>query len=463
MKILLTGLFALGTLAAQTPAGAAKERAIERAMQTMHEKLAAIEAQRPMFEADLEMLQPKLAAIAAAAQREAEPALEMALAKAQRQMSLLDEQRLDMKMDLNMKLDLDMLHEPPLFAMAFDPQQPAPAVAPQPPDAPAMAAAASARAAMRMRDHGTYRRGTQALDEHRYEEAIGNFDAVASRKEPKADGALYWKAYALNKLGKKQDAIAALDLLAKEYAQSPWLNDAKALRIEVQQGSGQPVSPESQTDEDLKLLAINSLMNTEQDRAMPLLEKVLNDPKAGPKVRQRALFVMAQSRSPKSRETLTAIAKGGGNPDMQMKAIEYLGNNGAKVELAQLYSSLSSPEAKIAAIDGLMNARDYEKLGEIAKAERDVKLRSAAISRLGSFRNEKIGEMLVSMYSSESEPQIKRSIVDGLYNQRNGKLLVEVARKETDRSMKIFIVERLSNMMSKSKEAADYMLELLNK
>jgi hypothetical protein len=54
---------------------------------------------------------------------------------------------------------------------------------------------------------------------------------------------------------------------------------------------------------------------------------------------------------------------------------------------------------------------------------------------------------------------VKRSIVDSLRSQRNAKGLVDLARKETDPSMKKEIVSRLSNM--KSKESADYLMELL--
>ena len=60
---------------------------------------------------------------------------------------------------------------------------------------------------------------------------------------------------------------------------------------------------------------------------------------------------------------------------------------------------------------------------------------------------------------AETDPAMKRSIVDGLRSQRNAKGLVDLARKETDPAMKREIVSRLSNM--KSKESADYLMELL--
>ena len=69
------------------------------------------------------------------------------------------------------------------------------------------------------------------------------------------------------------------------------------------------------------------------------------------------------------------------------------------------------------------------------------------------------GDALVSLYTSESDPAAKRAIVDSLHSERNAKALVDLARKESDPAMKREIVARLSRM--KSKEAADYLMELL--
>ena len=308
-------------------------------------------------------------------------------------------------------------------------------------------------------DHGSYRNGTRALDEKKYDDAIRNFDQVIERKDSRSDGAMYWKAYAFNRQGKRTEAAAALDQLQRDYPQSAWLNDAKALRLEVQQSSGQAVSPDSQTDDDLKLLAINGLMHSDPERATPLLEKVLADPKAPPKVKERALFVLMQNKSVKSREILMRIAKGGGNPDLQVKAIEFLGVSGDNSELADLYRNATSPQVKEAILNGLMISGDADKLADIAKSEKDAKLRAAAIQRVGASRGDKAVDLLTSLYASETDINVKHSILDALFVHRGAKPLVELARKERDPAMKKIIVERLS--MMKDKEATDYMMELL--
>jgi hypothetical protein len=92
-------------------------------------------------------------------------------------------------------------------------------------------------------------------------------------------------------------------------------------------------------------------------------------------------------------------------------------------------------------------------------ADREGSCAASAIQALGSMNATKTGDSLVSMYGSETDPAVKRSIVDSLHSQRNAKALVDLARKETDPEMKREIVSRLSNI--KSKESDDYFLELL--
>jgi hypothetical protein len=50
--------------------------------------------------------------------------------------------------------------------------------------------------------------------------------------------------------------------------------------------------------------------------------------------------------------------------------------------------------------------------------------------------------------------------VDSLSGQRNAKALVDIARAEKDAKMKLRIVQRLGDI--RSKEAQDYLAEILN-
>jgi len=74
-----------------------------------------------------------------------------------------------------------------------------------------------------------YSAAKNALDDGEFDNAIRQFDEVMKLHGRKADGALYWKAYALNKAGNKAQALAALGELRKSYPRSNWLRDAAAL------------------------------------------------------------------------------------------------------------------------------------------------------------------------------------------------------------------------------------------
>jgi HEAT repeats/Tetratricopeptide repeat len=307
----------------------------------------------------------------------------------------------------------------------------------------------------------SYQAGTRAIDQHEYQTAIADMKRVVAAKSNHVDGALYWEAYAELKLGRTKEALGTLSELRKSYPQSSWLSDAKALELEARSQSGQPISPESAGDEDLKLLALNGLMHSDPSRATPLIEKVVADAKNAPKLRERALFVLARSSAPDARQTVAKLAEGGANPDLQAKAIQYLAITDSKQDgamFAEIYRHAGEPEVKRAALRALYFRKDSTDLLAIAKAEPNTNLQYEAVQFLGMTGG---AASLVSLYQSSSNAALKRHVIDSLCSQRAAKQLVEIARHEPDPQLKRDAVERLSVM--KDKAAADYMMELLGK
>jgi HEAT repeat protein len=308
-----------------------------------------------------------------------------------------------------------------------------------------------------------YERAQRALDARKWEEALKAFSEVASTGGSRADGALYWKAYALNKLGRREEAAAALDQLQKAHATSRWLNDAKALEVEIRQASGQPVAPESEQDEELKLIALGGLVHSDPERALPLVEKLLTGAQS-PKVKERALFVLAQSGSPRARGILVQAVKGGANPDLQLKAVQYLGMMGSREAgpvFAELYGSAADARLKRAILQALVMSGQKDQVLQIARTEKELELRRAAIHSLGTMGRPTAGDGLISIYAGESDAEIRKAVVHALFLQSNAEALVDIARKESSYELKREIVQRLSRM--KSKEAAEYLEELVAK
>ena len=176
---------------------------------------------------------------------------------------------------------------------------------------------------------------------------------------------------------------------------------------------------------------------------------------------ERALFVLARSDSPQARAEVTRVAMGSSNPDLQMKAVEYLAVSGDKKDSAtftNIYRSTSDPSVKRAALQALFMRKDENALVTLARSETNEDLRRQAIQLLGAMR---AAGPLASLYSSEKSPDVRRSIIDALFTGGDAKQLVSLARSESNPELKRQAVERLSMMHSKDADA--YLMELLNK
>src|SRR5271165_4918883 len=93
-------------------------------------------------------------------------------------------------------------------ALACGQEAPEPPEPPQPPPAqPAPAPPKPPRAVSHGSHRDEYRVGQSALDKRQYIAAIDAFNIVIADKGDRADGAYYWRAYAENKLGRRNEAL----------------------------------------------------------------------------------------------------------------------------------------------------------------------------------------------------------------------------------------------------------------
>jgi hypothetical protein len=305
-----------------------------------------------------------------------------------------------------------------------------------------------------------YDEGREALDEDEFRQAERSFTELVKLNGPQTDAALYWMAYAQNREGKKEAALGTIGELKKRYPQSRWKKDGEALEIEVRSATGAKSNPEAQNDEELKLLALQGLMNSSPDKAIPLVEGVLNG-NGSPRVKSKALFVLAQNASPQAEEVLGKIARGQSNPDLQRKAVSYLAMFGGKRSgkiLAEVYTGSNDPEIKRAVIRSYIISGDREQLAALAKNEPNQELRKEAIRNLGVIGGQ---AELQPMYAKEADRGVKEEILNAYFIGGDSKGLIAVARAEKDPELKKKAVEKLA--LLGSKEANEYLMELLQK
>ncbi len=284
-------------------------------------------------------------------------------------------------------------------------------------------------------DEKNYQQALALIDGRNYQEALAKLQAEIQGRTERADAALYWRAYSLSKLGELAAAEESLAELSAKFGTSSWRRDAAALQLEIQQARGQKVSPETQTDENLKLMAIQGLLAADPERSVPLLEKLLNDPAKSIKLKEKALFVLTQTDNAKAREVTARIAKGNANPELRKVAIRNLGfggkRNGALLE--EVYRSSSDVALKKDVLHSFMVSGDRDRLFELAKSEKDPSLRASAIQWLGVAGGR---DQLVQLYGSESSAAVKKDILHGLMVSGGKEQLLALAKAEKEESLR---------------------------
>ena len=123
--------------------------------------------------------------------------------------------------------------------------------------------------AERQRDRETrvYEQARRQLDQSRYDRAILMFTEVAAMKGTRADAALYWKAWAQNKAGQRAEALTRLSALDAGLSEEP-LSRRRRRRSKPRSAAtaASRRSRRAETDDDLKLMAINALQNSDPTR-----------------------------------------------------------------------------------------------------------------------------------------------------------------------------------------------------
>lgn len=360
-----------------------------------------------------------------------------------------------------------------------------------------------------------YRSGQKAIDEGRWSEAVSIFGKVAERGGPEADAGLYWKAYAQHKAGNRGEALATIRELASTFPKSSWLDDARALEVEMRDGQGPTVQPSGEEDEDLKLYALSGLMNHNPQKALPLVQQYLKG-KHSLQDKEKALFLLTQSDLPQARQALLQIVRGSEHPELRAEAIRYVGliaedDRSLLSELDGLYSSSqdrklrsavieafgmaehrsglvaliraekdqdlrrraidmlggadgteelksllqgeTDTETRRALIRALGNAGDVDVLITAARGDKDPEARIEAIHSLGNDESPRAAEALRSLYAGSSDRRTRMAVIDALSNQENAKALIEIFRSEKDREMRKQIVHRLTDMDGPEAEA----------
>jgi HEAT repeat protein len=249
-------------------------------------------------------------------------------------------------------------------------------------------------------------------------------------------------------------------------------------------------------NDELKLAAVEALISAPDDKALPLVSKVLAG-NHSTEVKEAALFILSQINKPEAQTTLLKfateesgelqleairmIAIGGGEGMSSLmsiyetgdseareavleafmiagdndsvfeiaktaegadfeEAVEMLAVMGARDELRQLRASRGTSEALIeaCAISG-----DFECLRELAADDSDIKLQIEAIEGMGIVGGDEVNAALVEIYKNASSENIREAALEGLMISGDDEGMLELYRSSNDTSEKKELLEYL--------------------
>ena len=322
-----------------------------------------------------------------------------------------------------------------------------------------------------------YRLAREALARNDFSRAAEIFHRVSERypQSPYAGQSLYYEAFSLYRSGDTDDLERARDRLRTLRERFPSLanaGDATSLVTRVcgalasrgdqdcaayiagkaegiatprpdvtganpPRASGRSCPSEDDDDSD-QIAALQALLNMDAERAMPILQKVLQRRDAcSVGLRRKAVFLVSQQRTEQTADILMNVARSDPDQEVREQAVFWLSQVPGERPITLLdeilkgSGNLEIKEKALFALSQKSDARAQSMLRDVAGRESEnTDLREKAIFWLGQRRAQENTEFLRGLYGRLSNEDLKEKILFSLSQQRgsgNDRWLMEVA------------------------------------
>lgn len=278
-----------------------------------------------------------------------------------------------------------------------------------------------------------YDEGQKALREQDWSEAAKHFNDAIEVDVKTADASMYWRAYALYKAGRNNEAERQVYSLERKYPDSRWVKEAQLLIIEHDGKGARRVVEGDQAamDDELRMFALVQLMERDPQRALPMVLEMIENTDSDD-VSADMLFMLGMSDDPEAQKHIARIARDSSNPRLQADAVHMLGiaSNQPSMELlAGLYRDSESEEVKEAVIQAHIVSGQPENLVELLKSEKNPGLQAEIIHALGVMD---AVEELDSIYPALTSRETKVAALEAFAIAGNTAKLEKVLQSETD-------------------------------
>ena len=343
-----------------------------------------------------------------------------------------------------------------------------------------------------------YRAAREALSAGQYGDAARLFRELRTRypKSGYTPDALYWEAFSQYRIGGHSRLQSALELLRqqqREYPNAATTGDGQALATRIngelaRQGDANaaavvastaselaPPAPPSigpspvgaapavapvppmgpgfngmrgdgcDREDDVRLMALNAVLQMDADRAVPILQKVLARRDSGSAcLRRKAVFILAQKDSPNTGDMLLNVVRTDPDQEVREQAVFWLSQvkgDAAVSALDSIARTSKDPELQKKALFALAQQNDSPKATAALRAfaERpDVsdETRKSAIFWLGQRADVGDVQFLRDLYGRSKSEEVKKQIIFAVSQQNrsaaNSGWLVGIARNPNE-------------------------------
>lgn len=314
-----------------------------------------------------------------------------------------------------------------------------------------------------------YREARRELNRSAYERAAREFARVHEQfGETKwAADAMYWDAFARYRVGRTQELQQAMELLEQQKLRFPHAEtivEAEELAMRIQaalaeRGDGAaavniareasklaervvrvtPPRPpralsagrssnfaqirvearsEEQAELEMRLTALNALMNMDEERAIPILKKVLGNHDNDPELRSRALFILSQSDDEAMEDVLLDVVREDPEIEVRKMAVFWMGQNPGErtfVVLKDLLRDEQDEEVREQALFAIAQNESDEALVILKDLARDegasAEDRDQAIFWIGQRGDEEGVKILKQLYRDLDSDEAKERVL----------------------------------------------------
>ncbi len=276
-----------------------------------------------------------------------------------------------------------------------------------------------------------FQNAREKLNRRHYEDAAELFQRAfeLGLDHERAGDALYWQAFSLYRLERTlelQKAVELLNRLQREYQDSASAEEGESLAAQVyaelaERGEADAAreiterAGEEKIRQETRTAALQALMQMDERKALPILEKIVQDDSPENRdLRRNALFIMCSQGGRRTEDLLIGMLAKEKDPEFLVDLVHCLAMNGSEHALdAMIQAYRNNPDSGVAsemllAIAHQGGPRVFDFLAEVARdKDQDPEIRAHALMGLShTDRERQATQVMLEILETETDREI---------------------------------------------------------